>query len=264
MSERKVINKYISPDFDPAKIQRTKRKGGHGPRHQTVRLMAPFSMRCTSCGEFIYKGRKFNARKEDTQERYYTVKIYRFHIRCTRCSSDITFRTDPKNADYAAETGAQRNFEPWREAKAAEDDDETELDKLEEEENAMEALESKTIDAKREMEIADALDEIRTRNAMGQRLGPDALLAKLEESRQLEAKQAQQEAAELSTREVLEQDKEQAKAIFSSEQGQQIRRLQKDAETMPAPAVKFAPVVAPKRQRGSMLGVKVAKKVKLI
>ena len=221
---------------------------------QTVRLMAPFSMRCTSCGEFIYKGRKFNARKEDTLEKYYSVKIYRFHIRCTRCSTDITFRTDPKNADYAAETGAQRNFEPWREEKAAEDDDETELDKLEEEENAMEVLESKTIDAKREMEIADALDEIRTRNALNQRVGPDVLLAKLEQ-------QKKEEALKLEAQKKIptaEEDLEAAKAVFASEHGM-VRRLQDDVE-MPPPAPKFV-VPAPKKKRGSLLGVKLKPKL---
>lgn len=43
--------------------------------------MAPFGMKCIACGEFIYKGRKFNARKETTDETYYAIKIYRFYIR---------------------------------------------------------------------------------------------------------------------------------------------------------------------------------------
>ena len=76
--------------------------------------MAPFSMKCTACGEYIYKGRKFNARKETTDEKYLKIQIYRFYIRCTRCSGEITFKTDPKNMDYTCERGAKRNFEPWR------------------------------------------------------------------------------------------------------------------------------------------------------
>ena len=39
-----------------------------------------------SCGEYIYKGRKFNSRKETTDEKYLNIPIYRFYIRCTRCS----------------------------------------------------------------------------------------------------------------------------------------------------------------------------------
>ncbi|OCK82737.1 DUF572-domain-containing protein [Lepidopterella palustris CBS 459.81] len=168
MSERKVLSKYYPPDFDPSKITRTKGPKPVGPKVQTVRLMAPFSMKCTHCGEFIYKGRKFNARKETTDEKYYAIAIYRFYIRCTRCSGEITFKTDPKNMDYACEKGAKRNFEPWREAKLAEETEEERLDRLEREEaehDAMADLEVKTMDAKQEMAIADALDEIRSRNA---------------------------------------------------------------------------------------------------
>jgi hypothetical protein len=44
--------------------------------------MSPFSMRCESCGEYIYKGKKFNARKETVEgEMYLNIKIYRFYIR---------------------------------------------------------------------------------------------------------------------------------------------------------------------------------------
>lgn len=55
MSERKVLNKYYPPDFDPSKIPRMKLARN---RQYTVRLMAPFNMRCKTCGEYIYKGKK--------------------------------------------------------------------------------------------------------------------------------------------------------------------------------------------------------------
>src|SRR3954469_20316076 len=97
MAERKVLTKYYPPDFDPSAIGRTpKHLRKSGPKVITVRLMAPFSMKCTHCGEFIYRGRKFNARKETLEERYLSIPMYRFYIRCTRCSGEITFRTDPK------------------------------------------------------------------------------------------------------------------------------------------------------------------------
>ncbi|KAJ7209743.1 CWC16 protein [Mycena pura] len=168
MAERKVLNKYFPPDFDPDLIPRRK-----GPKNsqQVVRLMAPFSMRCNTCGEYIYKGKKFNARKETVDnEDYYGIKIFRFYIKCTLCSAEITFKTDPKNTDYTAEHGASRNFEPWREEKEVEEIDR--LAKLEEEENnPMKVLENRTTDSKREMEILDALQDIRARNARNERVG---------------------------------------------------------------------------------------------
>ncbi|KAH7071434.1 CWC16 protein [Paraphoma chrysanthemicola] len=183
MSERKVLTKYYPPDFDPSKITRQRGPKNAGPKLQTVRLMAPFSMKCTHCGEFIYKGRKFNARKETTEEKYYNIAIFRFYIRCTRCSGEITFKTDPKNMDYECERGAKRNFEPWREAKLAEETEEERLDRLEKEEaerDAMKELETKVLDAKTEMAIADALDEIRSRNARIEKADRDGVETKVE------------------------------------------------------------------------------------
>ncbi|UNI19110.1 Pre-mRNA-splicing factor cwf16 [Purpureocillium takamizusanense] len=175
MSERKVLQKYYPPDFDPRDISRRRGPKTSGPRIQTVRLMAPFSMRCMTCGEFIYKGRKFNSRKETNQEeKYLNIQIFFFHIKCTRCSAEITFRTDPKNNDYAMVKGAVRNMEPWRNRDTEEETMEQRLDRLEreeaeaageEEKNAMADLEAKNADARREMAAADALDEIRQRNA---------------------------------------------------------------------------------------------------
>lgn len=179
MSERKVLSKYYPPDFDPSKLTRSRAPKKAGPKVITVRLMAPWPMKCTTCGEYIYRGRKFNARKETTEEKYLNITIYRFYIRCTRCSAEITFKTDPKNMDYQCERGAKRNFEPWRAPGVAKEETEEEmLDRIEREEeerNAMVELETKTLDAKREMAVADALDEIRTRNARNERVGVDGV-----------------------------------------------------------------------------------------
>lgn len=91
-------------------------------------------------------------------------------VSSTLCSAEITFKTDPKNTDYTAEHGASRNFEPWRDEGAEEEVDR--LAKLEEEENnPMKVLENKTVDSKREMDILDALQDIRARNARNERVG---------------------------------------------------------------------------------------------
>ncbi|PKS05376.1 hypothetical protein jhhlp_008750 [Lomentospora prolificans] len=185
MSERKVLTKYYPADFDPSELTRKRKPKQSGPKIQPVRLMAPFSMRCTSCGEFIYRGRKFNAKKETPpDERYLGIQIVKLHIRCTRCSSEITFRTDPKNNDYAMVKGAVRNMEPWRDRAAEEETDEQRLDRLEREEaeaagedekDAMAELEAKNADAKRDMAAADALDAIRQRNARIQLAAKDGV-----------------------------------------------------------------------------------------
>lgn len=89
MSERKVLNKYYPPDFDPSKLPRLKREKN---RQFTIRLMAPFNMRCKTCGEYIYRGKKFNARKEDViGKTFLGIQVYRFYIKCTKCLAEITF-----------------------------------------------------------------------------------------------------------------------------------------------------------------------------
>ncbi|PYI05998.1 DUF572-domain-containing protein [Aspergillus sclerotiicarbonarius CBS 121057] len=234
MSERKVLTKYYPPDFDPSAITRTpKHLRQQGPKVITVRLMAPFSMKCTKCGEFIYKGRKFNARKETTSEKYFSIPIYRFYIRCTRCSGEITFLTDPKNMDYRAEKGAKRNFEPWRDSSKNDNADETEqeiLDRLEREEgeeaeqmerDKMAELEEKMLDSKREMAIADALDEIRTRNARVERAGEggvEGALVGVREERDEEAERVEREIEEA------------ARRAFMTEEGERVKRLVDEEE----------------------------------
>ena len=276
MSERKVLTKYYPPDFDPSKITRTKKAPGPpGPKTQTVRLMAPFSMKCIQCGEYIYKGRKFNARKETTEEKYYAIPIFRFYIRCTRCSAEITFKTDPQNMDYTCEKGAKRNFEPWRSADAEANKLETEeerLDRLEAEQaemgGAMEQLEAKVVDAKREMDIADALDEIRTRNARIQRAE-----GKGEVDAALEVAEEKRKKAEEEKRRLEETDAEEAKRAFAKgieideevenggrevthygQGGKKVEAERVNSQAMPPP--EFKRVIKKKKDFSAALGIR--------
>ncbi|XP_069784913.1 splicing factor YJU2 isoform X2 [Narcine bancroftii] len=161
MSERKVLNKYYPPDFDPSKIPKLKLPKD---RQYVVRLMAPFNMRCKTCGEYIYKGKKFNARKETVQnEVYLGLPIFRFYIKCTRCLAEITFKTDPEKTDYVVEHGATRNFQ----AEKLLEEQEKQIQKEREEEelnNPMKVLENRTKDSKMEMEVLENLQELKELN----------------------------------------------------------------------------------------------------
>jgi len=197
------LNKYFPPDYDPSKIKR--RKGGKDPQ-MTIRLMAPFSMRCNKCGEYVWKGKKFNARKETAVgEEYYGIKIFRFYIKCTHCSSEITFKTDPKNADYVCEHGAVRNFENWTDADpngkvgfvpdaAADDDYDSDGNLVENKQNdAMADLERSQEQSRREMELMDELSDLRQRNARMElsnaNADPESLLTALHAERESAAEE---------------------------------------------------------------------------
>ncbi|KAK6623730.1 protein CWC16 [Polyplax serrata] len=177
MSERKVLNKYYPPDFDPSKIPRMKLAKN---RQYTVRLMAPFNMRCATCGEYIYKGKKFNARKEDVEgEDYLGIRIFRFYIKCTRCLQEISFRTDPKNTDYEIEAGATRNFMAL---KLAEEQAQREKDErvADEATNPMKLLENRTKQSKQELELLESLEELKDLNKRQRAIDYDTILSQYE------------------------------------------------------------------------------------
>jgi len=211
MSERKVLNKYYPPDFDPSKIP--KNKGP--PRNATfvIRLMAPCNMRCTTCGEYIYKGRKFNARKEDVDDMSYLgLRIYRFYIKCTACVSEICFRTDPENTDYVLESGATRNFEALKKAEEQRDREEK-AKALELENNPMKLLEMRTEASKNEMELAESLDELRELNRRTVSIDYNSMIKNYEDIREQE--RAATEAA----------DEEFVRGIFSKSGDVKVKRL---------------------------------------
>ena len=162
MSERKVLNKYYPPDFDPSKLQIQEKKTTR--RMCNVRMMLPMSVRCYTCGNYMYLGTKFNMKVETLEdEDYLGIKVFRFYFKCTRCYKMITFKTDPKNHDYISENGASRNHEQWKDMLMAEEEY-NEMKKTEMKEDAMKSLEHRTYDSKREMDILDALDQVKNLN----------------------------------------------------------------------------------------------------
>jgi len=170
-------------------------------------------MRCTTCGEYIYKGRKFNARKEDVDDmNYLGLRIYRFYIKCTACVSEICFRTDPENTDYVLESGATRNFEALHKAQElAEKEDRAYKEELAN--NPMKLLEERTQASKNEMELVEALEELRELNKRTVSVDYNTMLEKYENERQ--AAVDAEEAA----------DEEFVKAVFSKEGGVKMKRI---------------------------------------
>uniref|UniRef100_A0A8C5TT48 Splicing factor YJU2 n=23 Tax=Passeriformes TaxID=9126 RepID=A0A8C5TT48_9PASS len=222
MSERKVLNKYYPPDFDPAKIPKLKLPKD---RQYVVRLMAPFNMRCKTCGEYIYKGKKFNARKETVQnEVYLGLPIFRFYIKCTRCLAEITFKTDPENTDYTMEHGATRNFQ----AEKLLEEEEKRMQKEREEEelnNPMKVLENRTKDSKLEMEVLENLQELKELNQRQANVDFEAMLKQYKE---LEEEQRRKEQ---------EEDEQEMKAMLEQAQN---RRLLEDSDSDEEPTKPMA------------------------
>ncbi|KAI9194562.1 hypothetical protein LWI28_007127 [Acer negundo] len=102
MGERKVLNKYYGPDFDPSKLPRIRRGGSNNHRQMKVRMMLPMTVRFVATSS------------TEGPNSIVEKKI---------CSSELVIKTDPQNSDYVVESGATRNLEPWRAAAEVEEED---------------------------------------------------------------------------------------------------------------------------------------------
>lgn len=107
----------------------------------------------------MYKGTKFNCKKEDVEgEKYLGMQIFRFYMHCRKCSAEITYKTDPQNHDYQMEHGATRNFEAVKHEQSIEEA--LKAKRAAEDEDKLKRIENKTADAKREMDMFEKLDDI--------------------------------------------------------------------------------------------------------
>jgi DNA-directed RNA polymerase subunit RPC12/RpoP len=246
MGERKVINKYFPPDFDPTKIPRTKKS--EGPSKFVVRMMLPMSVRCATCGEYMYKGKKFNSRKEDVEGpegEYLGIKIFRFYFKCVTCSAEFTIKTDPKNMDYEVEGGARANYVPYKD-EANQRKEAVDAREASEKDDTMAQLENKTKDSKMEMDILDALDDIRSQNNRVARLEMDDVIER--HRLQTQREQELEEQRKLAAASVDEEEV----AAFAE---QRVKRLRDDVVPPAASAPKVAaprpaaPAAASKKPR---------------
>lgn len=208
MAERKVLNKYYPPDFDPSKLRSFEKKSTR--KMCNVRMMLPMTVRCHSCHQYMYIGTKFNMKVETVQdEDYLGIKIYRFYFKCTHCYREITFKTDPKNNDYVAEFGASRNHEPWKDMLLAEEEYKA-LKRQEMKEDVMKSLEYRTYDSKREMDILDAMDQVKTLNRRENNVDHDELIRRVvhEEDKMKEIEKEENEKAKEKYFEKVKEQKE--------------------------------------------------------
>jgi hypothetical protein len=167
MADDKVMNQYYPSDFDPSKmlpIKAIRPKRSAGLKQMSIRMMLPFTMRCDSCGQFLFIATKFNSRCEKIPGKTALgLNAYRFYGSCKHCKGEFTFRTDPEKSDYILESGGTRSYEAFKDADLAEE----ELAKSKAEAEAAdegEKLENKIYDTAEEMRRIEELGELRSLN----------------------------------------------------------------------------------------------------
>jgi len=169
MAERKVINKYMNPDYDPAvvpKLKKVKR-----PSATQIRLMMPFGLRCSACTNAMVTGTKCNATKEVSEGMdYLGIKRFRFRLSCSTCKAPLTFLTDPKNQDYEVESGGKMMYDFTREMKKAAAEQAAEKAQTEARGNSMQKLEDRTLKSRIEMENLEELERLKSGNRCRERV----------------------------------------------------------------------------------------------
>jgi len=151
------------------------------------------------------------------------IKIFRFYMKCTNCAAEFTIKTDPENSDYIAEMNCSRNFEPWRENEKLIEEIKKAREK-EEEGDAMKALENRTLDSKIEMDIIEALDEIRALNSRNAKVTSDTLL------------EHHKRSFEQMQRSLAADDEEAVKSVVFKKSSTFVKRIEDDDDE-PAPKV---------------------------
>eukprot|EP00771_Trimastix_marina_P003127 gnl/Trimastix_PCT/4330.p1 GENE.gnl/Trimastix_PCT/4330~~gnl/Trimastix_PCT/4330.p1 ORF type:complete len:320 (+),score=53.15 gnl/Trimastix_PCT/4330:40-999(+) len=122
MAERKAVNKYYPPNWDPSKGSLNKFRHSHPLRHRArklktegiliIRFEMPWNMYCAGCGRHIAQGVRYNAQKKVVGN-YFSTKILNFRFRCHLCENWIEIQTDPKNGKYDLIKGGRRKIEEF-------------------------------------------------------------------------------------------------------------------------------------------------------
>lgn len=105
MAERKAIQKYYPPNWEPKHGSLNAFHRSHPLRQRAsklktegilvIRFEMPFNMWCSKCKIMIPEGKRFNAEKK-TVGHYFTTPIRSFSMNCLNCGNNVVIQTDPQ------------------------------------------------------------------------------------------------------------------------------------------------------------------------
>ncbi|XP_052776847.1 coiled-coil domain-containing protein 130 homolog [Mya arenaria] len=201
MAERKSVNKYYPPDWDPSKGSVNQYVGQHPLRDRAkklgqgilvIRFEMPYNIWCGGCGSHIGMGVRYNAEKTKTGM-YYTTPLYKFRMKCHLCDNYFEIQTDPKNHDYVILEGARRKEQRWdpKENGQIETEDKAVIKKMAT--DAMFKLEHGSDDVKKGKQAITCLSSLESRRDEWK---DDYMLNKIARQKFREEKRVQKEKAD--------------------------------------------------------------------
>ncbi|CAJ1962449.1 unnamed protein product [Cylindrotheca closterium] len=116
---------YLPPEYYDSGTYKKKSKNqfanskGHNQfvKSGVARFELPYKGVCLSCKTSIARGTRYNAKKVDTGESYFTTNIWEFQMTCRVCSHPFRIRTNPQERgfDYVEGIKIQAGQEPSKE-----------------------------------------------------------------------------------------------------------------------------------------------------
>jgi len=87
----------------------TKKSHNQFVQSGVVRFELPEDGFCQGCECCMTKGMRFNAEKVETNESYFSTKIWEFRMKCRQCAQQqFVIRTDPANRDFEYVSGIRK------------------------------------------------------------------------------------------------------------------------------------------------------------
>lgn len=168
------------------------------------------------------------------------IPIERFYFKCTNCEAEFIIQTDPKNSDYAVVSGATRNSVLWKNERQLELEDKAKAEAAENM-DAIQELENRTEESKREMDIYDALDLLQAKQRKTMNADPEEALEvirKREREKEKEEKRKQiedDENDEKELRELLKKKREEEDAKNEASYANLFKPKTQEVKVLPNP-----------------------------
>ncbi|CAA9991114.1 conserved Plasmodium protein, unknown function [Plasmodium knowlesi strain H] len=80
--------------------------------YNEIKFEVPYTIICTKCKSYVYKGERFNSERRQVGF-YLSTPFYSFTFTCKKCPNVIVFETNPKDCSYDIIQGARKKNEQF-------------------------------------------------------------------------------------------------------------------------------------------------------
>ncbi|CRG96961.1 conserved Plasmodium protein, unknown function [Plasmodium gallinaceum] len=104
---------YNNVEDEKSKKKKEEIKKKKKKDYSEIKFEIPYTIICTKCDTYIYKGERFNSERRKVGY-YISTYFYSFSIFCKNCFNKIIIETNPKNCSYDIIEGAKKKDENYK------------------------------------------------------------------------------------------------------------------------------------------------------